>query len=263
MARAVVPVADLRREPQDLLPKNFDHHDLRDSQLLFNEELKVLETKGEWARVAALEQLRFTSKRGWHPYEGWVHKSEIGEGNISPKFVISSHFEKYSYGTYLDIPLPGARPIPKEFDREQLVEDAKKFLDAPYLFGGRSSCLPDKIASVDCSSLINLLYRGQGISLPRDAHDQFLFGERVATPLPGDLLYLAKAERINHVVLKLFDDIFIESPESGKQVRLLKWGKDIWEKDRRFHFRDRPHCYRGFPTSFDYTELGPFYSRMD
>jgi len=245
MARTVVPVADLRREPQDLLPKNFDHHDLRDSQLLFNEEVEVLETQGEWVRVAALQQLRFTPQREWHPYEGWMHQSEIDEGSISPQFVIVSPSEKYSYGTYLDAPLPETRPLPKQFNRQQLVEEAKQFLDAPYLWGGRST------GSVDCSGLIDLLYRAQGIQLPRDAHDQFLFGKRTSTLQPGDPLYLAKGERINHVILKLDDWLFIESPETGKKVRLLRWGEDLWEEEGWLHFRDRPHPYRGFPISFE------------
>ncbi len=246
MARTVVPIADLRREPHELLPKNFDHHALRDSQILYNEKIEILEIVGRWVHVAAVEQMRFTDK--WEPYEGWLHQSEIGEGKIVPKFVVYDSSE-YSYGTYSESPLPGARPLSSTFDRKQLVDDAKRFLGAPYLWGGRSSYFSTPIASVDCSSLIHLLYRAQGISIPRDAHDQYLFGKPSTELKPGDPLYLAKGERINHVILKLEEGLFIEAPESGKHVRLLKEGEDLWQKDGRWHFFDRPDTYKGFSIS--------------
>jgi hypothetical protein len=244
MARTIVPVADLRRSPEELLPRTFDHHPLRDSQLLFNEEALVLEKQGEWMRVAAIEQLRFTHEKGWHPYEGWLHRSEIGEGSSFPRYVLHSPSDFYAYGTYFETPMPGTRPIPSALNRPQLLQEAKQFLGKPYLWGGRGS-------NVDCSGLINLLYRAQGIPIPRDAHDQFLFGRGVSTLLPGDPLYLAKEDRISHVILKFEGDMFIESPETGKKVRLLKEGEDILQEGGRWHFRDRPHPYRGFPISFE------------
>lgn len=220
MARIVVPIADLRREPIDL-PKTFDHHPLRDSQLLFNEEIEILEKKGDWVRVAALKQPRF--KMGWHPYEGWVHLSEIDEKKM-----------------------PGSHPLFQNINRQQLVEEAREFVGVPYLWGGLSS------EGIDCSGLIHLLYRAQGVTIPRDAHDQFLYGQRVEKLLPGDPLYLAKNRRINHVILFLEKGLFIEAPETGKQVRLLRLDQDIWiDEERRWHFKDRPHPYRGFPITLD------------
>ncbi len=241
MARTIVPVADLRIEPCKLIPEDFSHHNLRDSQLLFNEEIEILEQKDEWVRVAAIEQ---------GGMKGWMHQSEIGEGKIDPQYVIFTRTTEYSYGTYLNTKLRGSRPIPKELNREQLIREAKQFLGAPYLWGGRSSFLYGIIASVDCSGLINLLYRAQGITIPRNAHEQSCFGKRTTNPLPGDPLYLAKEERVSHVVLKLNDDFFLESPESGKRVRLLRWGKDIWEDGGRIHFLDREHSYRGYFVTF-------------
>ena len=253
MAKTVVPVADLRLEPVDFPPNNFDHNPLRDSQLLFNEEVEILETKGEWARVAAVEQLIFTDARGWHPCEGWVRLSEIGEGKISPEFVVCVP-GVYPYAAYLETPLPGSRPIPKSLDREQLVKEALGFLNAPYLWGGRSSYFSDPAASVDCSGLVNLLYRAQGIAIPRNAHDQFLYGKPITQLRPGDPLFLAKEERVNHVVLKLENDLFIEAPESGKNVRLLKLGNEIWESDGRWRIFDRSYFYKGYRVSMEKTD---------
>lgn len=250
MARTIVPVADLRIEPQDLLPKNFDHHNLRDSQLLFNEEVSILETKGEWVRVAALEQPCFSEESGWHHCTGWVHRSEIGEGSLTPRFVMAALSDHYSFGTYLDKQVDGARPIPPQPNSKQLIRDAEQFLDLPYLWGGRASALPNTIASVDCSGLINLLYRAQGICIPRNAHDQYLVGRPVEMMQPGDALYLAKEKRVTHVVLKMADGVFIEAPQSGQRVRLLHEGKEYWREGERWHFQGREGSYVGYPISF-------------
>lgn len=250
MARIIVPVADLRGSPEELLPQTYAHHELRESQLLLNEEIKILETKDDWLHIVCLEQLRFSIERGWHPYEGWVRSHEIDAESSSPRFVFYSPSKTYSYGTYFQDPHPGTRPISSSFNRKQLLDEAKQFLGMPYLWGGRASQLPNKIASVDCSGLINLLYRAQGIAIPRDAHDQFLYGEKTTTLRPGDPLYLAKEERISHVILKLEDDYFIEAPETGKKVRLLKEGTDVWQSEGRWHFKNRAHSYKGFPISF-------------
>ncbi len=205
MARIALPVADLRKEPRHL-PQTLDHDDSRLSQLLLNEPVDILEEQGEWLRIAAPLQPRFTPKKGWHPYEGWIHNSEVSENTNPPA---------------------------------RLIKDANDFLDVPYLWGGLSS------RGIDCSGLIHLLYRARGITIPRDAHDQFLFGKKRETPQPGDPLYLAKEERVTHVVLKVDDNHFIESPETGKKVRLLRLGSDIWEEEGRWHIEGRPHPYRG------------------
>jgi len=76
--------------------------------------------------------------------------------------------------------------------RFTIVETAKKLIGSPYLWGGRSAfCKVNKgLTSIDCSSLIDLVFRAHGIQVPRDAHDQFL----ASTPIisgsdlkPGDL----------------------------------------------------------------------------
>lgn len=260
MAKTIVPIADLRSEPVELLPKTFDHHPMRDSQILFNEEVEILEIRDEWLRIAAVEQLVFTPKLGWCPYEGWIRREELGEGTITPKHVVCVPNE-LPYGAYVDSPLPGTRPLSERLNRKQLIEEAMNFLGTPYLWGGRSSYFPGRIASVDCSGLVNLLYHAQGISIPRNAHDQFLFGRRIGGLEPGDALYLArieqasseqpKAERMHHVILKLENDLFIEAPETGKKVRLLKLDDTIWKKGEEWHIFDRPAPYKGVPISFE------------
>lgn len=270
-----VPVADLRTCPEEL-PKSYDHNPIRASQLLFNERVEILERKEDWVKISALQQLYFSPENRWCPYTGWVSSLEIiAVPNIPlpnavvcvPQLTLFPEKITLSYGTFLtldgmgNVLLPNQRkatcdprsirPIPQTFDRSLLVKEARQFLDAPYLWGGCAAPLNDVISSVDCSGLIHLIYRAQGIQIPRDAHDQFLYGKETFDPKPGDAVYLAKNERVNHVILKIEEDLWMESPETGKQVRLLRWNEEIWEKDNKIHIIDRPNPYHYFNTSLN------------
>lgn len=256
MARSLVvihPVIDLRSSPGIVFPKDYSHQDGRETQLLLGENLLFIEEREEWLRVGTLEQLHYTTHEGWTPCPGWVHRSEVQEAPPARYTHVVSAPGTLSYGTLVN-PLrhdaEGIRPIPKAPDREQMIVEARQFLGAPYLWGGRASPIPHTIASVDCSALVNLLYRAQGIHLPRNAYDQYLTSRPVERLLPADPLYLAKASRINHVILKLDEGNFIEAPETGKTVRLLKWGIDIWEEEGKIRIFDRPHPYTGYPRTF-------------
>ncbi len=256
MARTFIvtePVVDLRSHPEMSFPNDFSHQDGRETQLLFGEKLRLIEENGEWLKVAALEQTLYSAENGWHAYPGWVNRSEVLEGLLAPATHVVCKPGSFSYGTCINLLYQGGetvRPIPQTPLRDQLIKEASLFLDAPYLWGGRASLLKNQIASVDCSGLINLLYRAQGIQIPRNAHDQYLVSQPTSKLLPGDPLYLAKEKRITHVILKLDDSTFIEAPETGKKVRLLKWGTHLWEEEGKIHFFDRDKSYFPFPRRF-------------
>ncbi len=77
----------------------------------------------------------------------------------------------------------------------ELVEDATKLRSTPYLWGGMSQ------VGIDCSGLTFVAYRMAGVTLPRDADQQFQVGEAV-TPeelLPGDLVFFGQPGEITHV----------------------------------------------------------------
>jgi gamma-D-glutamyl-L-lysine dipeptidyl-peptidase len=246
----IKPVVDLRKTPDAVLPDDYSHQDERETQLLFGETVTLIEEKKEWLKIGALEQLRFSQEQGWHPYPGWIHVSDVQEASTTSPTYVMSKFGTYSYGTLLPSQLDGTRLIPKSPNRAQIVAEARHFMGAPYLWGGRSSPTSHTISSVDCSGLIHLLYRAQGIHLPRDAHDQYLVSQPTINLQPADLLFLAKNTRINHVIMKLDENTFIEAPETGKTVRTLTWGTEIWTEEDKIKIFDRPLPFKAYPRSF-------------
>ncbi|MDD4848070.1 MAG: C40 family peptidase, partial [Bacteroidales bacterium] len=99
------------------------------------------------------------------------------------------------------------RPI--KTDRENVIATAKVFLNAPYLWGGKSPF------GLDCSGLTQTVFNMNGITLPRDAYLQALEGETVnliEEALPGDLLFFDNQEgRIIHVGILAHDNTIIHS----------------------------------------------------
>jgi gamma-D-glutamyl-L-lysine dipeptidyl-peptidase len=148
--------------------------------------------------------------------------------------------------------------------RSNIVETAKMFLGTPYLWGGRSACVPqgtgqgtqcarykDHAASasnpspltlqpippvegvvrgVDCSSLTNLAYRVNWVDIPRDAHDQWRVSTEIACDAlaPADLIFVSAEEafdEITHVMIYLAGEEFIEASETGSVVTINTFKK--------------------------------------
>ena len=79
---------------------------------------------------------------------------------------------------------------------ERILQTATQFLNAPYLWGGKT------ILGMDCSGLTQVSASINGFQLPRDARDQALLGEEefLSLSLPGDLAFFSNSEgRIVHV----------------------------------------------------------------
>lgn len=93
------------------------------------------------------------------------------------------------------------RPVRFPLEGAAVVESAARWLGAPYLWGGVTH------GGVDCSGLVQSVYRLHGYLLPRDSDQQSRVGEEVDPGgfdafLPGDLLFFAEEPgRCTHVVL--------------------------------------------------------------
>jgi cell wall-associated NlpC family hydrolase len=139
------------------------------TQALLHEPLEVVEERDGWARV-----------RTAYAYPGWVRAEALEGGR----------------GRLPDA--SGATPI----------EEARRFLGAPYQWGGLTR------TGIDCSGLVHLAYRlAFGRLVPRDSWQQERSGAVVAGDdvRPGDLVTYGSGDRADHVAFWLGDGKILHS----------------------------------------------------
>lgn len=105
----------------------------------------------------------------------------------------------------------------EKLENNQLLDIAYKYLEAPYLWGGRSPF------GIDCSGFVQVVFRMCGLYLPRDSSEQVGEGETVNfihEAIAGDLAFFGNEEGdIIHVGILLNNHTIIHA--SGK-VRIDK-----------------------------------------
>ncbi len=211
-----------------------------ESQLLMGEKLRASYASGGFMLAEAIEQPKFyPSSLSWRGYLGWVKREDLVDTSYTPNAVINRLDLEVPFGSrvYLTdegiahlpcgknifirpsdvIPLRETKKLTDE-GRERILSWGQKFLGSPYVWGGRSLKLNGQ-SCCDCSGLVNLLYRQEGLSIPRDAHDQFLISNSLSYSelKPADLIFLSSGGRVHHVMLFVEGDLFLEA--AGGQIR--------------------------------------------
>lgn len=188
------------------------------SQLLFGELAEVLETKGrQWTKVRC----------AWDNFVGWVASNQLKPvtpsefGRFQREFAYSLELfhtilaQDFCVPIVMGAQLPGfdgmrfkleehyftfsgQAVFPENIEQtpEFVLKIARKYLHAPFLWGGRSPM------GVDAPGLIQMVFKLAGIPMPREAEQQVYLGEAVdfvEQSRPGDIAFFEnRAGRITH-----------------------------------------------------------------
>jgi cell wall-associated NlpC family hydrolase len=124
---------------------------------------------------------------------------------------------------------PIDRKHDKTYIRNKIVKTAKRFLGAPYRWGGTSST-----HGFDCSGLTMVVYRLNGLNLPRSSKTQWVLGRPVNQNqiLKADLVFFATSgnKQISHVGIYIGADKFIHAPSKGKNIRIDSLSKKYFRQ---------------------------------
>lgn len=136
--------------------------------------------------------------------------------------------------------LPAAlRPVAFPSDGAAAAETARRWLGAPYLWGGVTH------GGVDCSGFVQTIWKLHGRMIPRDSDQQSRFGQLVdpgenfENLQPGDLCFFAEEPgRVTHVVMSTGGPAIIHaSLGNGGVARNDLLGRRAYEHELRrlFH----------------------------
>lgn len=191
------------------------------TQILFGELFYVVEQIDRWSRIrnvadnyegwvdskmiTRLDQLEFTRLLHAPVYyvseplaNASVHQEQIllpmgaflrGYDVLNEEFVVN--------GISFNIPKEQTCVAPADKCVDLLMKLAYRFMNAPYLWGGKS------ILGLDCSGLTQIACRLAGVIIPRDARQQIQHGQVIVSlqdAHKGDLLFFATADqKVKHV----------------------------------------------------------------
>lgn len=200
------------------------------SQILFGEQYKILEERKKFSRIRIAHD----------KYEGWICNKQVTEVEktvydnlIDSKkhyttdvldIIKSDSFQTIVMGSVLpnlkkgefilnniSYTFEGEHTNLKE-DKSILVEHAMMYLNTPYLWGGRTPF------GIDCSGFSQIVYRLNGIDIPRDAYQQAEIGTTLSfieESEAGDLAFFDNNDgKIIHVGIILENNHIIHA--SGK-----------------------------------------------
>jgi hypothetical protein len=196
------------------------------SQVLFGEKYTIKEATGSWMKI----ETQFAS------YTGWIDMDHLQQtiffegpsGHIlnrallcfredGTKMVLEAGCEIYDPDTNTKTFRIGKNIYTTSVDfcpahihcNESIADTAMKFLNSPYIWGGR---IP---SGIDCSGLTQLVYKIHGIEIPRDSWKQAETGDTLSfidEVLPGDLAFFDnECGHISHVGMIISKGLIIHA----------------------------------------------------
>jgi len=196
------------------------------SQVLFGEKYRITDKAGHWYKIETL----FDNYTGWIDIDHLQHTEDRG---VSTGYVLNRFLLCYKNDKTKLILEAGCEIYDPDFDKkvfsagndtfsagtdfspsyvsvkESVADTAMKFINSPYIWGGR---VP---SGIDCSGFVQLTYKIHGINIPRDSRQQAEIGDNISfidESLPGDLVFFEdETGRITHVGMVLSRGLVIHA----------------------------------------------------
>lgn len=221
------------------------------TQLLFGEHFKIIEMTAKWAQV----ELAYDNYIGWIDVKQYqpiteeyydilnntpiVLNADLVEYITTPNNQLTSitlgaslsfldneeiNTSKYSFE---GIKVCGKKP------KSELIKTAFMYLNAPYLWGGKTPF------GIDCSGFTQMVYKLNGYKLLRDASQQATQGDALSfieESEPGDLAFFDNEEgNIIHVGIMMENNYIIHASGKVRIDRLDHLGIYNAETNRHTH----------------------------
>lgn len=235
------------------IPLRFESSDRSEivSQVLFGEHFEIIEQNKQWSKI----KLHFDG------YEGWVDCKQyqiISKENYdilcNEAVILNADLVEYISGqnnSLIPITLGASLSFLNHSDiniqnyefeglktsgvkpKVNLIDTAFMYLNAPYLWGGKTPF------GIDCSGFTQMVYKLNGYKLLRDASQQATQGEVLSfieESEPGDLAFFDNEEgNIIHVGIMLENNYIIHASGKVRVDRLDHLGIYNAEQNRHTH----------------------------
>ncbi len=221
------------------------------SQVLFGEHFLILEKQKQWIKI----RLQYDEYEGWVDEKQFQYISEKEYEYLNQKGIsLNSDLIEYISGNdnfMMPIPLGSSLSFleNKEINHLNLVFEGSKtsnqkpksdivstaflYLNAPYLWGGKSPF------GIDCSGFTQMVYKLCGYKLLRDAYQQSNQGDALSfieESEPGDLAFFDNEDgNIIHVGIIMKDNYIIHASGKVRIDRLDHLGIYNAEQNRHTH----------------------------
>ena len=214
------------------------------SQVLYGEYFKILEERGKWSRI----RTAFDSCEAWIDNKQYQKISEDDYIRFeTEELVLSADLIEFISGeneNLMPVPLgsvlnftsilnhshTGNKTTGKK-EKSHLIETAFLYLNAPFLWGGKTPF------GIDSSGFTQMVYKLNGYRLSRNAADQAKQGESLSfieESEPGDLAFFDNKEGIiTHVGIMMNDNYIIHADGKVRLDRIDHSG--IYNADIRRH----------------------------